>query len=103
MGYVEKSQREAGRENSKTKAINPVSQSEGLLRVLLNVGDAVTVEPHENGFGRGLAVNPVLYVIALIVSFANLVVGLADGCYDLLAIHADDGPALLNSFSHLRG
>ena len=70
MGCVEKSQREVGRENSKTKVIISVAQSD-LLRVLLDIGDTVTIEPHENGSGRGLAVDPILYIILSLIHISE--------------------------------
>ena len=49
-----------------------------LLRELLDAGDARASKAHKDGFGRWLAVNPVLDVVAFLVALANFVFGFAD-------------------------
>src|ERR1700676_112853 len=71
-----------------------------LLRVLFDAGYAFALETDENGFRRGLAVNPVLNFVAVGVAFANFVFRFADGGDEFFAIHADGRAALLNGFFH---
>src|ERR1700757_3113607 len=48
-------------------------ETEKLLRVLSDAGNAVTHEADENRFRRGLAINPVLYLIPVRIALANFV------------------------------
>src|SRR5215472_5026261 len=73
-----------------------------LLRELLDFRDVVASEPDEDGFGRRLAIDPILNIVAFGVALADFVVGLAHGSNDFFAVHADNRPALLNGFLHLR-
>src|SRR2546429_5636564 len=73
-----------------------------LLRELLDARDVVAGEADKDGLGRRLAIDPILNIVAFGVTLADFVVGLAHGSDDFFAVHADKGPALLNSFLHLR-
>src|ERR1700676_2162549 len=81
-------------------ATHPPTRIAELLRVLFDAGYAFALETDENGFRRGLAVNPVLNFVAVGVAFANFVFRFADGGDEFFAIHADGRAALLNGFFH---
>src|SRR5438445_553240 len=73
-----------------------------LLGELLNRSDMVALEADEDGFRGRLAVNPVFDIVAVGIALAHFVVGLADRSNELFAIHAHDGPAILDGLLHFR-
>src|SRR5436309_8217204 len=73
-----------------------------LLRELLDFGDVFTHEADKHGLRGRLAVDPILDVVAFGILFAHFALGLANGGDHHIAVHADNGAAVLDGLLHLR-
>src|SRR4029077_13983091 len=66
-----------------------------LLRILADTGDFIASETDEDRFGWGLAVDPILDVVAVGVTLADFVLGLADRGNHFFLVHPDGRAAIL--------
>src|SRR6266566_7197572 len=72
-----------------------------LLRELLDFGDVFTHEADKHGLRGRLAVDPILDIVAVGILFPHFALGLAHGGDHHLAVHTDNGAAVLDSLLHL--